>query len=192
MNPIYQFDIHVTADVVDRNSHVNNVAYIQWLQDAAMGHARTSGCTAATTAVGAIWVVRTHHIEYLAPAFAGDTLTMQTWVVNFKKSPLTAKIQNHPRQRPDHRGAGGDRLGVFERQDRPFHGHPRRGRVLKLFDLPDKPRYFRFRESKLKPAACERAADQRGSRVLIRSKNLTNPLPIRRWVFCFNLTAGRQ
>ena len=39
----------------------------------------------ATTAVGAIWVVRTHHIEYLAPALAGDTLTMQTWVVNFKK-----------------------------------------------------------------------------------------------------------
>ena len=85
MNPIYQFDIPVTADVVDRNGHVNNVAYIQWLQDAAIGHARASGCTAATTAAGAIWVVRMHHIEYLAPAFAGYTLTMQTWVVNFKR-----------------------------------------------------------------------------------------------------------
>ena len=85
MNPIFQFDIPVTAEVVDRNGHVNNVAYIQWLQDAAVRHARASGCMDTTTAVGAIWVVRTHHIEYLAPAFAGDTLTMLTWVVNFQK-----------------------------------------------------------------------------------------------------------
>ena len=85
MNSIFQFDIPVTAEVVDRNGHVNNVAYIQWLQDAAIRHARESGCMDATAAAGAIWVVRTHHIEYLAPAFAGDTLRMLTWVVNFKK-----------------------------------------------------------------------------------------------------------
>ena len=85
MNPICQFDIPVTAEVVDRNGHVNNVAYIQWLQDAAIRHARASGCMAATTAAGATWVVRSHYIEYLAPAFAGDTLTVLTWVVNFQK-----------------------------------------------------------------------------------------------------------
>ena len=85
MNPICQFDIPVTADVVDRNGHVNNVAYIQWLQDAAVRHARESGCVAATEAAGATWVVRSHYIEYLASAFAGDILTVQTWVVNFQK-----------------------------------------------------------------------------------------------------------
>ena len=85
MKPIYQFDIQVTADVVDRNGHVNNVAYIQWLQDAAVAHAQASGCMAATSAAGASWVVRTHHIEYLAPAFAGDTLAVLTWVASFQK-----------------------------------------------------------------------------------------------------------
>jgi len=85
MNPIYKFDIQVTADVVDGNGHVNNVAYVQWLQDAAVRHAQASGCVQATTALGASWVVRTHHIEYLNPAFAGDTLTMLTWVANFHK-----------------------------------------------------------------------------------------------------------
>jgi hypothetical protein len=44
----------------------------------------------------------------------------------------------------------------------------------------------------IKPAAYERAADQRGGRVLIRSKDLTKPTAERRWVFCFNLAAGRQ
>jgi len=85
MNPIYKFDIHVTTDVVDGNGHVNNVAYIQWLQDAAVRHAQATGCVQATAAMGASWVVRMHHIEYLAPAFAGDTLTMLTWVANFHK-----------------------------------------------------------------------------------------------------------
>ena len=85
MNPVYQFDIKVTDGVVDQNGHVNNVAYIQWLQDAAIRHAQASGCMAATTAAGASWVVRTHFIEYLAPAFAGETLTVMTWVVNFQR-----------------------------------------------------------------------------------------------------------
>ena len=83
--PIHQFEVRVTAAVVDRNGHANNVAYIQWLQDAALSHAQASGCIAVTAARSASWVVRTHHIEYLAPAFAGDTLIVQTWVANFRK-----------------------------------------------------------------------------------------------------------
>ena len=85
MNSIYQFEIQVTDKALDRNGHVNNVAYVQWLQDAAVRHARASGCMAATEAAGATWVVRSHYIEYLAPAFAGDTLTVLTCVVNFQK-----------------------------------------------------------------------------------------------------------
>jgi acyl-CoA thioester hydrolase len=30
-------------------------------------------------------VIRTHRIEYLNPAFAGDALTVLTWVANFRK-----------------------------------------------------------------------------------------------------------
>lgn len=85
MSPVFKLEIKVTDDVVDRNRHVNNVAYIQWLQDAAIGHARSSGCMAATSDANAIWVVRSHYIEYLASAFAGDQLTIFTWVVNFQK-----------------------------------------------------------------------------------------------------------
>lgn len=85
MNSIYQFNIEVTAKDVDRNGHVNNVVYIQWMQDAAVAHARASGCTQASLAVGATWVARTHHIEYLAPAFAGNKLTLLTWPSNFQR-----------------------------------------------------------------------------------------------------------
>ena len=85
MIPIYKHDVKVTADMVDENGHVNNVVYIQWMQDSAIHHARASGCTQASLSLGATWVVRTHHVEYLRPAFEGDTITVLTWVANFQK-----------------------------------------------------------------------------------------------------------
>src|SRR3954465_9093392 len=85
MNPVFEFEIEVTAEAVDRNGHVNNVVYIQWMQDAAIAHARASGCTRASQAAGATWVVRTHHIEYLSPAFEGDKIAVLTWPSNFQR-----------------------------------------------------------------------------------------------------------
>jgi acyl-CoA thioester hydrolase len=85
MDGVYQFEIQVTADVVDANRHVNNVAYVQWMQDAAIRHSDASGCSALTLNLGATWVVRTHHVEYRKPGFAGDTITVSTWVANFRR-----------------------------------------------------------------------------------------------------------
>ena len=80
MDTFYRFEIRVTDDMLDRNRHVNNVVYVQWMQDAAVRHAEAAGCTRLTLAAGASWVARHHHIEYLSPAFAGDTLAALTWV----------------------------------------------------------------------------------------------------------------
>lgn len=55
------------------------------MQDAAISHADASGCTAATKAMGATWVVRTHHVEYLRPAFLGDPILIVTWVATAQK-----------------------------------------------------------------------------------------------------------
>ena len=85
MEPVYRFDITVPAEAVDENRHANNVAYVQWMQEAAIQHSAAAGCTVMTRALGAAWVVRTHRIEYLNPAFAGDALTVLTWVANFRK-----------------------------------------------------------------------------------------------------------
>ena len=83
--PIYRLEITVPAEVVDRNRHVNNVAYVQWMQDAALQHSAAAGCTRMTEALGATWVARMHRIEYLSPAFAGDAITILTWVADFRK-----------------------------------------------------------------------------------------------------------
>lgn len=83
--PFYRLEIIVPPEVVDHNRHVNNVAYVQWMQDAALRHSAATGCTRITEAIGATWVARMHRIEYLSPGFAGDALTVLTWVANFRK-----------------------------------------------------------------------------------------------------------
>ena len=84
-NSVYRVEILVPAEAVDRNRHVNNVAYVQWMQDAAIRHSAAAGCTRMTEAIGATWVARMHRIEYLSPAFAGEAITVLTWVADFRK-----------------------------------------------------------------------------------------------------------
>jgi len=85
MNLIYHHEFTVPEDTVDENGHVNNVVYIQWMQDVAVLHAEEAGCTRATRLAGATWVVRSHTVEYLRPAYIGDTISVLTWVVNFRR-----------------------------------------------------------------------------------------------------------
>jgi acyl-CoA thioester hydrolase len=82
---IFQHTFAVPQDAVDENGHVNNVAYVQWMQDAAVRHSDRQGCTRETKAIGATWVVRSHRIEYFLPAFAGDRIAVLTWVSDFRK-----------------------------------------------------------------------------------------------------------
>ena len=85
MESVYRFELQVTPADLDDNRHVNNVVYVQWMQDAAIRHAEATGCAQATEAAGAAWVVRAHRVQYLRPAFAGETLEVSTWVVDFQK-----------------------------------------------------------------------------------------------------------
>jgi acyl-CoA thioester hydrolase len=83
--PIYSYEFTVPEIAVDQNGHVNNVMYVQWMQDSAVRHYEAMGGTQPTQAMGATWVVRSHMIEYLRPAFAGERIRVQTWVVNMRR-----------------------------------------------------------------------------------------------------------
>ena len=85
MQAIYRHKFTVDQNTIDENGHVNNVVYVQWMQDVAVLHSTAAGCTDRTRDIGAMWVARSHKIEYLRPAFAGDEIEALTWVVNFRK-----------------------------------------------------------------------------------------------------------
>jgi acyl-CoA thioester hydrolase len=71
----------VPAAAIDGVGHVNNLEYLRWMLDAATDHSSAQGWPLARYAeFGAGWVVRSHAIEYLRPAFAGQTISLATWV----------------------------------------------------------------------------------------------------------------
>lgn len=86
MPKIHECRLTVPEDTIDLNGHVNNLEYIRWMQDAATAHSDAQGWTAERyKATGATWVVRSHSIEYLRPAFAGDEIIISTWVADFRR-----------------------------------------------------------------------------------------------------------
>lgn len=80
---IFFHEFPVPDSAIDRNGHVNNVAFVQWMQDMAIRHFDSVVGREATSPDGTTWVVRSHHVEYLSPAFSGDRIRALTWVVNF-------------------------------------------------------------------------------------------------------------
>ena len=83
-NLVYVRSFTVPREAIDENGHVNNVAYVQWMQDIAMEHYASIGGVEAQ-GKNATWVVREHRIEYFLPAFAGQEIEMKTWVENIRR-----------------------------------------------------------------------------------------------------------
>ena len=86
MSAIGTFDLVVPATAIDANGHVNNVQYVQWMQDAAMAHSAQLGWPQERYAsLGRTWIIRSHSIEYFHSAYAGETITVFTWVSMLQK-----------------------------------------------------------------------------------------------------------
>jgi acyl-CoA thioester hydrolase len=81
VSTIYSKTMVIPSSAIDENGHVNNVAYVQWMQDIAVEHYSSIGGISAQ-GPEATWVVREHKIEYRLPAFAGEEIEVRTWVEN--------------------------------------------------------------------------------------------------------------
>lgn len=74
------FDLPITVGQsdIDALGHVNNVAYLRWVQDAAVAHWRHAALPQDQEAL--LWVVVRHEIDYKRPAFLHEALIARTWV----------------------------------------------------------------------------------------------------------------
>ena len=71
---------------IDVNGHANNLEYLRWMQEVATAHSDAQGWTLARYAeTKTSWVIRSHTIDYLRPAFASETLTVLTWIGGFEE-----------------------------------------------------------------------------------------------------------
>jgi acyl-CoA thioester hydrolase len=74
----FELAIAIAPDDIDELGHVNNVVYLQWVQDVAIAHWTTAATADQQAAVA--WVALRHELDYKHPAMPGDAIVARTWV----------------------------------------------------------------------------------------------------------------
>lgn len=75
---IFEQTIKVTEDDLDELKHVNNVRYVQWIQDIAKAHWEKRAPEEMKQEF--FWVVIRHEVDYKQQAFLDDELLLQTFI----------------------------------------------------------------------------------------------------------------
>ncbi|MDI1483532.1 acyl-CoA thioesterase [Polyangium sp. y55x31] len=90
----YVFPVVASPGDIDELGHVSNVVYVRWVQDAAKAHSEAVGWDrAAYQRAGAVFVVRRHEIDYLAPVFLDDRIEVRTHVAKFGAATCERKTR---------------------------------------------------------------------------------------------------
>ena len=75
---VFTAPVTIREGDIDQQGHVNNVAFVRYIQDVAVAHWRAAAPPDLQAAFA--WVVRRHEVEYLKPGLPGDALVARTWV----------------------------------------------------------------------------------------------------------------
>ncbi len=87
LSDIYEHLHTIRADEIDSLGHANNLSYLRWMLSAAVAHSAALGMTGEKyRTMGCGFVVRRHEIDYLRPAFEGESLVVRTWVASMRKA----------------------------------------------------------------------------------------------------------
>jgi acyl-CoA thioester hydrolase len=79
--PVFETFVRVRFHEVDALGHVNNAAYLNYLEQAAIDHATALGLDwERLQELGGVFIARHHDITFRRPAFAGDVLRIVTWL----------------------------------------------------------------------------------------------------------------
>jgi acyl-CoA thioester hydrolase len=71
----------VETEDIDFLGHASNIAYLRWIQNAAVAHSEAMGLGVdAYHRLGAIFVIRRHEVDYLRPLVRGDRVEARTWI----------------------------------------------------------------------------------------------------------------
>jgi acyl-CoA thioester hydrolase len=88
---IFEIEHIVVSDDLDELHHVNNVRYVQWVQDVAKAH--WHHYATADILSNYYWVMLSHHLEYKQPAILNDNLTLKTFVIKLEGVTSIRKVE---------------------------------------------------------------------------------------------------
>lgn len=78
----FEIKLQVNIEHIDRQQHVNNVVYLQWIQDVSEAHWTTMAPQQLQQ--NYFWVALRHEIDYKAQAFLGDIILAKTKIVEME------------------------------------------------------------------------------------------------------------
>ena len=87
---IFTNTLQVKEADIDALNHVNNVIYLQWINDISAMHWKSLSNTSIDSKY--IWVAVRHEIDYLKPAFLNENITIKTWVDTVKGVKSIRKV----------------------------------------------------------------------------------------------------
>ncbi len=80
MSSIFDLKIKVKPEHIDILGHVNNVVYVQWMQDVATAHIETLGVGLKEyLEMKHAMVAVEHHVQYRKAAMLDDEIILRTW-----------------------------------------------------------------------------------------------------------------
>ena len=88
---VYEKQITVSEHDLDELEHVNNVQYVQWIQDIAKEHWNKN--VTDEIASSYFWVVVNHFIEYKSEAVLGDQILIKTFVTQSEGVTSTRHVE---------------------------------------------------------------------------------------------------
>ena len=74
----FNYSFKVNRKDLDTLNHVNNIVYLQWVQDISEKH--WYKLASGKLQKEYIWMALRHEIDYLNQAFLDDTITIYTWI----------------------------------------------------------------------------------------------------------------
>lgn len=88
---IFKNTLQVKKSDIDALNHVNNVVYLQWVNDISAMHWQF--LSNETIDSKYIWVAVRHEIDYLKPAFLNENITIKTWIDSAKGVKSMRKVE---------------------------------------------------------------------------------------------------
>lgn len=81
MSSVFDLKIKVKTEHIDVLGHVNNVVYVQWMQDVASAHIETLGVGLDQyLEMKHAMVAVEHHVQYRKAAMLDDDIILRTWL----------------------------------------------------------------------------------------------------------------
>ena len=92
---VFTVQVEAGPEDVDHFGHVNNAVYLRWLETAAWAHSASVGLPPEVLA-GELrrgMAVRRSEVDYLRAAYAGDRLSVGTWLVRADRLRALRRFQ---------------------------------------------------------------------------------------------------